>query len=179
MAKFLEALSQAWTFVEAHSDGVSIALSLIGFVILWFQLKKTTSAAEAAARGSRAATEAIGQADTISDVAAVQAGMREIQVALRGARYEAALLRAQMSRESLARIRTRRFFEGDVRQTRIQKIVTDLRLLQDRLEKVLVNGDAQFAAPVANKVLGDAAAEMSSWMEELRFEALGETNDSR
>jgi len=176
MAGVLQGLQTAWSFLEKHSNGVSIILSIVGFAIVWLQLRKTAGAAEAAARASKAAIEAIGHADTISDVSAVQAGLREVQVALRGKRYEAALLRAQVLRESLARLRSRKGFEGDERQGRIQKVITDLRILQDKMERVLEDSSGEFSAAVANKTLADAATEMSSFIEELRFQLKGESS---
>ncbi len=159
----------AWAWTQANASGIGILLSLLGFGIMWIQLVRTRSAAEAAERSASAAAEAIGRVDTVADIAGAIAGLKEIQLALRGARFETALLRAQTLRESLHRLRTRTGFAPDDRQARIQKMVTDLRKLQDTMERLLADPNLPFTAAATNKLLGDAAAELSTWSEELRF----------
>lgn len=154
-------------------------LSTLGFGVTWWQLARTRRAAVAARDASKAAVESVGRADTLSDIASVQSGLHELQVALRGARYETALLRSQHLREILARVRTRKGFESDKRQLRVQKMVTDLRKLQDVMEGIMAkpaNADG-FSAAAANKILGNAAAELGAWIEELRF-VRGGSHDS-
>jgi hypothetical protein len=171
---------ESWVWVQRNSSGLSVVLSLVGFAITWLQLARTRNAAISAQEASDAALRAVGRTDTISDLAALQAGYREVQVALRGKRYETALLRAQILRDSLARVRTREPLATSDRQLRIQKMVTDLRKLQDSMEHLLESdGSTDFSAAVANKSLSDATAEVNSWMEELRFTTEGHIDDSR
>jgi len=121
----------------------------------------------------------VGRADTLSDIAAVQSGFHELQVALRGKRYEAVLIRSQHLREILARVRTRGGFATEKRQLRVQRMVTDLRKLQDVMEIIILKPEAadDFSPAAANKSLGNAAAELGSWIEELRYISGGH-NDS-
>jgi hypothetical protein len=164
-------LHLAWTFLQRNSSGLSIFVTILGFGVTWWQLVRTQRAAAAALDASKAALAAVGRADTLSDVAAVQSGLHEIQVALRGKRYEAALIRSQHLREVMARVRTRDGFEGEARQLRVQKMVTDLRRLQDAMETVIASPDeaANFSAAKVHKALSNAAAELGGWIEELRF----------
>jgi F0F1-type ATP synthase assembly protein I len=162
-------VSSVWKWVQTNSNVVGILLSLLGFGVTWVQLIRTRNAAEAAERAATAAAEAIGRVDTVADIASAIAGLKEVQLALRGARFETALLRAQTLRESLHRLRTRTGFSADQRQARIQKMVTDLRKLQDTMERLLADPSLPFTAAATNKILADAAAELSTWSEELRF----------
>jgi hypothetical protein len=104
-------------------------------------------------------------------MATVQSGLHEVQVALRGKRYEAALIRSQHLRETLARVRTRAGFEGSKRQVRVQKMVTDLRKLQNVMEAIIAKPESaeEFSPADANKAFGNAAAELGAWIEELRY----------
>jgi len=166
-------LSATWKWMQANSSGIGILLSLLGFGITWIQLARTRSAAQAAERAASVTADAIGRRDTIADIASVIAGLKEVQLALRGNRFETALLRAQTLRESLHRLRTRVGIGIEERQVRIQKMVTDLRKLQDAMERLLADTTLPFTAAATNKVLSDAAAELSAWSEELRFDSKG------
>src|SRR5687768_15516300 len=119
-----------WSWLQRNSTGIGIVLSLIGFAITWIQLARTKKAAVAAHEAAVDAKDAVARVDTVADIASAQAGIKEVQVALRGRRFETALLRSQSLREILFRLRKREGFEGEERQAVIQKMVTDLRSLQ-------------------------------------------------
>lgn len=171
MDEWLEFVISLWAYFQRNSSGISVVLSTLGFGVTWWQLARTRKVAAAARDAAKLALDSVGRADTLSDIATVQSGFHEVQVALRGGRYETALLRSQHLREILAKVRTRNGFEDEKRQIRMQKIVTDLRKLQDVMEGILAEPEKgeSFSATAANKILGNAAAELATWIEQLRY----------
>lgn len=168
-----------WSWIQGNSSGLSILLSLAGFAVLWLQTRKARTAAEAAKLATEGAIQAISDTDTISDLATIRSGMKRVQVALHGSRYETALLQSQSLRETLNQLRTRPGFGTDQRGTRIQSMVTFLRKLQDGLERKLEEPESQVLVRPANNKLSDYTSEVSVWMEEMRFLRGGPANDQR
>ncbi|HEY6329221.1 MAG TPA: hypothetical protein VI756_07780 [Blastocatellia bacterium] len=169
-------MPQAWHWAQENSTVIGVVLSLVstlisiaGFVILWVQTKKARDAAEAAKEATQAAIQAISDTDTVSDLARVNSGLKGMQVALHGDRYETALLQAQELRERLHQLRVRRGFESEERRTQIQSMVASLRKLQDKLERKIREPEVTFSVPSANQTLADYVTEVSGWMEEVRF----------
>jgi len=165
----MQALAALWEWIQSNSSGISIILSLLGFLVVWLQLRKTRSAAEAAEDAARSALETIAEADTIADLATIRAGMGKVQVALRGRRFEAALIEAQSIRERLSQVRTRQEFNNEKSQTEMQLMVGYLKKLQDKLEKDLQNGSTTMDVQKPNSMLGDFQGSLAKWIEEMRF----------
>lgn len=164
-----------WSWIQFNSNGLSILLSLIGFAIVWLQLRKTRDAAEAAKHATDKALRAISDTDTISDLATIRERVKKLQEALRGSRYEISLHETQSLRENLHQLRNRRGFEANERKIQIQGMVTFLRKLQDHLERNLEDSTHQVPVPSFNANLSDYATTISEWMEQMRF-TLGGTS---
>lgn len=173
----METLRLIWAWVQNNSSGLSILLSLAGFAFLWLQTRKARTAAEAARMATERALRAISDSDTISDLATIKSGMKGVQVALHGGRYETALLQSQSLRETLDQLRSRRGFGTDERGSRIQSMVTFFGKLQDALERRLAEPEFQVSVRPANRKLSDYTSEVSVWMEEMRFLRGGSSND--
>lgn len=170
-------LRNIWVWIQDNSSGLSILLSLAGFALLWFQTRKARTAAESARLASNRAIQAISDTDTISDLATIKSGMKRIQVALHGGRYETALLQSQSLRETLSQLRSRRSFGTDERGIQIQSMVAFLRKLQDTLERKLEEPESQVTVRPANNKLSEYTSEVSVWMEEMRYLRGGSGND--
>lgn len=173
----MDTLRLIWTWVQNNSGGLSILLSLAGFALLWRQTYKARTAAESARLASDRAIRAISDTDTISDLATIKSGMKRIQVALHGSRYETALLQSQSLRETLNQLRSRRSFGTDERGIRIQSMVAYLKKLQDLLERKLEEPESHVAVRPANNKLSDYTTEVSAWMEQVRFLRGGSDDD--
>jgi biopolymer transport protein ExbB/TolQ len=148
---------------------VGLLLSILGFYILWMQTRKIRSAAQAAASATEDALRAISDTDTISDLSSIRERFKKVQVALRSARFETALIEVQSLRESLHQLRNRRGFVTDESKIEIQEIVTFLRRLQTHFEKRMFDEAYQFPTPAANKALADHGAKVSEWLEKMRY----------
>ncbi|MCI0489528.1 MAG: hypothetical protein L0229_23305 [Blastocatellia bacterium] len=166
-------MSDIWKWIDENSGVLSIILSLIGFIILAIQTRKARSAAESARLATEDVIRSVSHIDTISDLARIRSEMNNIQLALRGGRYEAALLHAQSIREGLSQLRSRKGFESDKMRAQIQLMATSLRKLQDNLELKL--DDPEFALSVSgiNSNLSEYSVIISGWMEEMRFSSGG------
>lgn len=173
----MESLKNIWLWIQGNSSGLSILLSLAGFALLWYQTRKARTAAESARLATDRAIRSISDTDTISDLATIKAGMKRVQVALHGARYETALLQSQSLRETLNQLRSRRGFRTDERTTQIQSMVAYLKKLQDLLERKLEEPESRVVVRPANNKLSDYTAEVSAWMEEVRFLRGGSDDD--
>lgn len=146
-------------------------------MLLWYQTRKARTAAESARLASDRAIRAISDTDTISDLATIRSGMKRVQVALHGGRYETALLQSQSLRETLHQLRSRRGFGTDERRTQIQSMVAYLKKLQDLLERKHEEPESRVAVRPANNKLSDYTTEVSAWMEEVRFLRGGSDDD--
>ena len=86
------------------SDWLSLAgilLSLLGFGIAWFQLKKTKNAAESASKSANDAREAIRRLDALLEFNSASKAVDEIITALREDRYGSLPILIGNARKSL------------------------------------------------------------------------------
>src|SRR5687768_11687616 len=109
-------------------------LTLLGFLIAIIEIRRTKRAVLASKEATNRTIQLLSDRSTISDLATIIIVLRETQTALRGNRYEAAVLRLQDLREKLHELRHREGFTSDDRLTEIQSMVFSLSKLQDTLE---------------------------------------------
>jgi hypothetical protein len=148
---------------------LGIVISAGGFGLTLHQVRKTRSAVEAAEGATREALKGLSGRLTISEVADMRAAIRGIQTALRGERFETALIQTQGIVEQLNGLRMRTGFESDARHTEIQNTVVQLAKLRNRLEERIANPSVQLSTAKANNMLSELGGTLSSWTEELHF----------
>jgi hypothetical protein len=115
------------------------------------------------------AVKTVSARQTISELADMRSGLRAIQTALRGGRFETALIQTQAIVEQLHGLRGRTGFESDERHAAIQTIVVQLAKLRNRLEQKIAAPDVLMSVPNANNMLSEFGGTLSVWSEELRF----------
>jgi len=162
-------IKTALEWARDDSALISIALSVVGFLVVLLQLRKTRTAAEAAKLATDRALQAISDTETISDIATIKERIKKVQVAVQGGRYEVALHESQFLRESLHQLRNRRGFDTDADKTEIQEIITFLRKIQDYFERHLQDPTFEVPARFINRGLFDQATKVSEWIEKMRF----------
>ena len=167
-----------WEWIQNNSSGLSVVLSLLGFLVLWLQTKKARNAAEAARIASAKAVHAISTTVTISDLATIKSELKLIQVALRGERFETALLQAQILRERLDELRNRASFGAGEGGIEIEAVVSYLKKLHVQLEGKCENSESMLAVVRINVKLSDFTMMVSGWMEKATFPVGGQGNDS-
>jgi hypothetical protein len=175
----MDFLKAVWHLIQDNSNGLSILLSLLGFAIVLLQLRKTRGAADAAKVASNQALQAMSNSDTISNLATIRERINKVQLALRGSRYEAALIEIQTLREGLYQLRSRRGFATDERKIDIQGMVTFLSKFQDYLERHLEDSKYEVPKRDMNNKLAEYATNLSEWMERMRFISGGDINDPK
>jgi hypothetical protein len=146
-----------------------ILVSLAGFGITLYQLRRTRTVVEAAEAATTTALASLSARLTISELADMRGGLRAIQTALRGARYETALLQTQPIIEQLHGLRSRTGFDSDERHMGIQDVVVQLAKLRNRLELKIAVPETVISVPKANNLLSELGSTLSVWSEELRF----------
>jgi hypothetical protein len=145
-------------------------LTLLGFVFAIYEIRRTKSAVIASKQATEKTIQLLSDRSTISDIAMIITGLRETQTALRGNRYEAALLRLQDLREKLHELRHREGFRSAERLLEIQTIVFSLKKLQDGLETSLSTSSTnKVSVPRSNSLLAEFAAQISGWREEMHY----------
>jgi hypothetical protein len=147
-----------------------IIVSAAGFAITLAQLRRTRTAVDAAQEATKAALKGLAGRITIAEIADIRSGMRSIQTALRGARYETALIHTQLMLEQLSGLRTRQGFNDEEKHIQIQTIVTQLAKLRNRLEQRINDPLIAISIPKANNMLSQHGETLSVWSEEFRFE---------
>ena len=158
-----------WDWMQANDSGISILLSLAGFVGLWWQIRRTRDAATAAEAATKEAVSAIAKVDTVSDLASVKAGLHNVQVALEGNRLETASVHAQMLKESLFQLRGRQGFADKDKLVQLQSIVTLLAKVQERISRRQEDEVFKKRVPALSAGLSESATQIAAWMEELRY----------
>jgi hypothetical protein len=145
-------------------------LTVLGIVLTLVELRRTKSAVEASNLAAARAFNELSSRSAIAEIATIRTGFREAQVALRGMRLEAALLRLQEVRERLHGLRSKDSFNTDARLGAIQQMVFSLHKMQARIELQLADS-SQPAIPVArmNTQMGEFAAEVAAWQEEQHY----------
>ena len=157
-----------------YLDLASYLLAVAGFVALWLQVRKARNAAEVAQQATRDTLVKMSERFTIADLSEVRSKLGHVQEALRGERFETALRDIQDLRAGLTQLRTRKGFTDEAHQTQIQDIVVTLAKFQDRLERRLNDDAVDVQVPVLNKKLADYILIVTSWGEELQFQATGQ-----
>jgi hypothetical protein len=148
---------------------IDLAIGVVGFWFTFLGLQRTKNALDASRHATRQTLEIMSDRLTMSDISAVQGNIREIQVALRGSRYESALIRAQATRIRLHQLRSRPGFSDDDRRAQILQMTVHLTKLEDRLERVLADPSLSFSVPSANRLLAGFVVDLAVWSEEVRF----------
>jgi hypothetical protein len=146
-----------------------IVISAAGFATTIYQIRMTRTAVEASDASAKAALSAISQRLTISELADIRSGLKAVQTALRGDRFETALLLLQSILEQLHGLRSRHGFDGNERQAAIQSVVVRLAKLRNKLEARVSSHAEAFSVPRANNMLSEIGGHLSMWAEELRF----------
>lgn len=147
-----------------------LLLTIIGFAITLIELRRTKSAVYASKKATEETIALLSDRSTISDVANILASLREVQTALRGKRFEVALIRLQELREKFYALRNREGFKSDERLQKIQEIVFALKKMQDSIEVYFSEPDKS-KIPVSryNNRLADFASQLSGWKEEVHY----------
>lgn len=155
--------------LRPYLDLASFLLAVAGFLVLWVQVRRARSAAEAARQATQDAFSAMSERVTIADLSRIRARIGHVQEALRSNKFEIALIHMQDLRSELVQLRSRRSFSSDERQATIQGIVTSLSRYQDALERRV--GDPNVNVPVSkiNSRLGASILILAAWSEEVRF----------
>lgn len=146
-----------------------IVVSAAGFGITWYQVRQTRSAIEAANEATGRALHGISVKLTISELADVRGGLKGVQTALRGARYEAALIHVQGLLEQLYGLRSRPGMQAAEQHEAIQVMVVQLAKLRNKLELKISLPATELSIPKANNMLSDLGTPLSAWAEQLRF----------
>jgi DNA-binding transcriptional MerR regulator len=157
-------------WLTPNLDYIDLILTLLGFGFAIIEIRRTKSAVIASKEASEKTAQLLSDRSTISDIATIINGLRETQTALRGNRYEAALLRLQDLREKLHELRHREGFTSDDRLTEIQSMVFSLSKLQDTLEHSLSTSDpSKVSVPRSNRLLSECGVQISGWREEMHY----------
>jgi hypothetical protein len=153
-----------------------IIVSTAGFAITLLQVRKTRSRLEAANQATAHALHDISLKLTIAEIADMRGALKGMQTALRGGRYEAALIQIQGLLEQLHGLRSRPGFQTPDHHTAIQAMVVQLAKLRNKLEAKIALPATELSTPKANNMLSELGTQLSSWAEQLRFnpERVGE-----
>jgi hypothetical protein len=158
------------TIMRWLTSNFDTILTLLGLGFAIYEIRRTKSAVIAAKKATEKTVQLLSDRSTISDIATIINGLRETQTALRGNRYEAALLRLQDLREKLAELRNREGFTSEERLTEIQSMVFSLSKLQDGLENSLSTASPdKVSVPKSNRLLSDYGVQISGWREEMHY----------
>ena len=156
-------------FVNLALAILGIFISAGGFAITVLQIKKTRTAVDAAESATRGAISGLSARLTVTELADMRSGLRGIQTALRGQRYETALINTQVLIEQLSALRLRSGFDTQSRHAEIQAIVAQLAKLRNKLEQRIAVPSTALSVPKANNILAEFGGTFSVWAEELRF----------
>lgn len=151
-------------------DHLELIITAIAFGFTIYEIRRTKNSVEASRAATEQTIQLMSERSTIADITLIQGSLREVQVALRGMRYEAGLIRLQTIREKLNELRDRKGFTSEGRRTEIQDMVLNLTKLENRLERKLANPNLGLSVPNANNLLGNFMNELSQWNDVIRFQ---------
>jgi hypothetical protein len=160
------------------SDLIQIILSVVGFGLAYFEIRKTKNAVNAASDATKDTLNSISIDFTIEDLENITSSFREIQISLRGKRYEAAIIRLQAVSNKLVKLKCRKSFSTEQRQSQIQSFVVWINRLQKKLEQAILDDSEIKDIPNINLKLSEFMNSIAGWGEETRFETRSNKNDS-
>lgn len=149
---------------------IEMILTIIGFLITLIELRRTKNAVEASKRATERTMQLLSDRSTISDIAIILVSLRETQTALRGGRYEAAVIRLQDVRDKLFGLRNREGFKNDDRLQQIQEMIFALKKAQDSIEVYLSQPDkGKIQIARHNNQLAEFTSLLSGWNDEMQY----------
>lgn len=147
-------------------------LSLLGVAIALFQIRKTRSAAEAAAVAAQAARDALTRSVVLADLTACTTAIDEVKVHVRHSRHESALLRVTDLSKSIVQLQESKQ-SGSLPKNEVKRMLTQLGILRDLLERG-IQGDATVSPIQVNNTLSQIADSLNAFIGRLKFRAPGE-----
>ncbi len=145
-------------------------LTVIGFLITLIELRRTKNAVNASKKATEHTMQLLSDRSTISDIAVILVSLRETQTALRGGRYEAAVIRLQDVRDKLFGLRNRDGFKNDDRLQQIQEMIFALKKAQDSIEIYLSQPDkGKIQIARHNNQLAEFTSLLSGWNNEMQY----------
>jgi hypothetical protein len=155
--------------VFSTADWVQIILTFIGFAIAWYEIIRTKNSVEASRKATEQTLKVLPSYQTISDLASISSAFREIQIGLRGNRFEAASIRLQSIRSQLIRLISRGTFKDNDHKIEIQNTVVYLSKLQSTLEKKISDTNAPINISGINTKLSEFINAFSGLEEEQKY----------
>jgi hypothetical protein len=150
-------------------EWISLILTATGFIITIVQLSRTKKAVDATNKATKNTLLLLKDRSSIEDVSHLINGFREIQTALRGNRFETALIRIQDLRMKLFELRGKDYFKNKQKLENITSATFDLKKMQDNLEKKIRHIELEIPVPKYNMTLAELISKMSEWQEEIRY----------
>lgn len=145
-------------------------LTVFGFLLTLIELRRTKNSVEASRKATKETITLLSERSTISDIAIALAGLKEIQTALRGSRFETTLIKIQELRERLYTLRNRAGFKSEERLIKIQEIILSLQKMQEAVENNLSKPENyKIPIPRFNNKLAEHATQLANWREELHY----------
>ena len=156
---------------------VGVLLGVLGLAValptVWAAFR-AKSAAQAAQEAGPDTVRLVEGETTLADLAHLEQLVRETQTALRGLRWETALIRTAETISGLVRLRARPSFVNDEKLTEIQTQVVLRRKLETALERKMLNPDANLAVDRANASLAELVTLLSERLEQVRTTSHGD-----
>lgn len=147
-------------------------VTVFGFGITVWQLKKTRSAAEAAANSARATREVLAARVALADLAACTTIIDEVKALVRRNSAEAALLRVADITRLLLQLQAARRVSGADLGSEFKRFLTQLSVLRSLLERHL-QGKADLKPVQVNATLSNLSDGMNALIGDLKYQDTG------
>jgi hypothetical protein len=144
-----------------------MGVSFVGFVLTLIAVYRSKEAAKRAQKAAESAREEIFRSSAMIELSAVATGMQEIKRLQRSGEWAGLLDRYSALRASLISIRASRPNLDKGHQTVIQSAITQIRTIEERVERTLSTG-AQPSAVKLNAIISQELDQISEVLGMLR-----------
>jgi len=159
----------------AWASLIGTVVSVVGFGVAIWQLRRTAKAAKAAELASTLARAAVSESVLLTELASCIRSIEEIKAHLRTNRLESALLRVIDTRSSLVQFRSMQK-SAQLRQA-VLDALTQLAELRDLLEGSLATGRSEVDTVEAIRALSGSSDVLNEWLGNAKYLTKGNTHD--
>jgi hypothetical protein len=161
----------AWTlsFIADVSSLVGLAITIVGFIVTVYNVRKSKAAAERAEEAARNARSNLLRVDSIAGISGVITGLEDIQRFNRLGSWHGTPERYALQRRTLVSIRSGNMALTDAQRSTLQSVIQQLLLLETQIEGHLAAPAAQsLDVPKVNGVISKHVDNLTQLLSELR-----------
>lgn len=153
---------------------IAAGISLCGFAVAIWQIRKTRKAAEAATDAAKEIQGILAKNVMLADTTKIIGEIREVKAFILNERYDAALVKMQEFQSNLVELRHLSGESASLSGQSFQAIFSNLSVINDTLEEKVIEPESRFDIQKTNKILSGVILVLQDWLGSGKYEVMKE-----